>query len=336
MKELALELTNRCNRACLHCFRNRADPRQDLPLEIAGHILEQARNLGVYRVCLTGGEIALYPYLEELLRKIANLGFDFSLVSNGHRFGEYVLPSLQEMKVKAHLLAVCFSLDGASHKAHDALRGPGSFAEVGEAVAYCRENQIPFSLKSAVTKFNRKELTQLARLGEKWGAQKHEFLFLTPTSTLVRKGLLPSPEEFKKFAPWMRTWLANAVTTKIEVVGYPKYPILNCSVIMEFLNVDFQGNLILCCQLSHVAMGDGVPTRFNGELVADLKKVSLKEGIIRQYRMAAKLMEDKLESTGNPAGISQTPCHWCLYHFGKLEWLKEFPDSPWAREMLPH
>ncbi len=82
-------------------------------------------------------------------------------------------------------------------------------------------------------------------------------------------------------------------------------------------------------------MGDGAPTRFGRELVADLQRVSLKEGIIRQYRLAAELMEHKLKSPGKPPGLSQTPCHWCLYHFGKLDWLKDYPDSPWARELLP-
>jgi hypothetical protein len=24
------------------------------------------------------------------------------------------------------------------------------------------------------------------------------------------------------------------------------------------------------------------------------------------------------------------PCYWCFLHFGKLEWLKNYPRSPWA------
>ncbi|MDI6854638.1 MAG: radical SAM protein [Deltaproteobacteria bacterium] len=337
MRVIILEPTNRCNRACLHCLRNREDPRHDLPLEIAGHILEQARELEIRLVCLTGGEVSLYPYLEDLIAKVVSLGFDFSLVTNGFRFREYVLPLLLEAKVKPCIHSVCFSLDGNTHSAHDALRGQGSYAEVREAIHFCRKNHLPLALKSAITILNQTELAQLALLGARLGAREHEFLFLDPTPTLIEKGLLPSPEELKGIAHWIRSDLAGAVTTKITVEGYVQEgPILHCGTIMNSLNVDYLGNLILCCQLSHVTMGDRVPTRFNGELVADLKEVSLKEGIIRQYRLAAKLMEHKLESTGKPAGISQTPCHWCLYHFGKLEWLKKFPASPWAQELLPN
>jgi MoaA/NifB/PqqE/SkfB family radical SAM enzyme len=337
MKILIIEPTNGCNRACLHCLRNRTDPRQDLPLEIAEHILEQARDLGIRLVCLTGGEVALYPHLENLLRKIAALGFNFSLVSNGYQFWEYVLPPLREPEVRARLHLVSLSLDGTTPRTHDALRGPGSFAEVGQALACCKKYHIPFNLKTAITALNQTELAQLALFGAQWGAKEHEFLFLAPTPTLIRKNLLPPPGELKSTARWIKSELAGAVTTKVIVEGYIlDGPIFNCGTIMNFLNVDFQGNLILCCQLSHVTMGDSVPTRFGGELVADLKETSLKEGIIRQYRLAAKLMEDKLESHGNPPGLSQTPCHWCLYHFGKLEWLKDFHNSPWAQELLPN
>jgi hypothetical protein len=55
---------------------------------------------------------------------------------------------------------------------------------------------------------------------------------------------------------------------------------------------------------SHVTLGDGIPTSYS-ELVADLKKVSLKEAIVR-----AEVMEARLSSSGNPAGL-RDPCHNC-------------------------
>ena len=70
MKVIFLEATNRCNRSCRHCLRNKADPPGFLPLEVADLILSQARDLGFKAVCLTGGEVALYPHLGELLHLI--------------------------------------------------------------------------------------------------------------------------------------------------------------------------------------------------------------------------------------------------------------------------
>jgi hypothetical protein len=94
--------------------------------------------------------------------------------------------------------------------------------------------------------------------------------------------------------------------------------------------VDYQGNLIFCSALSHITEGDDVPTSNGGELLADLQKIPLAEGIIRQFRKAAEVMEARLNGAGNSLSTAPTPCLWCLNYFGKLAWLKDFPDSPWT------
>lgn len=335
MRILAFEPTNLCNRSCRHCFRNRADPPGFLPLETAEAVLSQARPLGFKGVALTGGEVALYPHLGDLLRMIAAQGFDFTLVTNGYRFPDYVLPLLLDPRVKERLLSVCLSLDGAQPETHDGLRGPKSFREVFEAATLCRNHQLTMSLKSVVTTLNRGELTELALLGARLGAVEHGFLYPFPTPTLIREGLLPSPQEMRDTVQWIKDNLMGVIRNRITVEGASADGvILNCGHLMDTLNVDYQGNLIFCCSLSHVTMGDGIPTSSGAELVADLKEVSLKEGIIRQFRKAAGVMEARLNGGGKPGGVSEEPCHWCLKYFGKLDWLKDFPDSPWTAWLL--
>ena len=103
MKIIGLEPTNTCNRSCRHCFRNKADAPGSLPLKLTDAILAQAESLGFKMVCLTGGEVALYPHLGELLHLIADRGFDFTLVTNGCRFPDYVLPLLLEPEIRERL-----------------------------------------------------------------------------------------------------------------------------------------------------------------------------------------------------------------------------------------
>ncbi len=331
MRILAFEPTNLCNRSCRHCFRNKADPPGFLPLEIAAQVLSQAEPLGFKAVCLTGGEVALYPHLGDLLRMIAGRGFDFTMVTNGCRFPDYVLPLLLEPGVKERLASVCFSLDGARAKTHDALRGPKSYREVLEGMALCQNHNLPMSLKSLITTANRGELTELALLGARMGAVEHGFLYPFPTPRLIADGLLPSPDEMEDTVRWIQDNLMGALRNKIRVEGYSvDGVILNCGQLVDNFNVDYQGNLIFCCSLSHNTLGDGIPNAFGGELVADLKEVSLKEGIVRQVRKAAEVMEARLNGDGKPPGVSKSPCHWCLKYFGKLDWLQEFPDSPWT------
>jgi MoaA/NifB/PqqE/SkfB family radical SAM enzyme len=335
MRIIGLEPTNQCNRSCRHCFRNKADTPEFLPLSTADSVLSQAEALGFKMVCLTGGEVALYPHLGVLLRLIAERGFDFTLVTNGCRFPEYVLPLLLEPEVKERLVSVSFSLDGARAATHDGLRGPRSFREVIEGATLCQNHRLPLSLKSLITTANRGELTELALLGARLGATEHGFLYPFPTPTLIRDGLLPTPREAEDTVQWIQDNLIGVTRTKITLDGYSMDGvILNCGHLVDYLNVDYQGNLIFCCTLSHPTHGDGIPTSFDGELVADLKEVSLKEAIVRQFRAAAGVMEARLNGGGNLGGLTETPCLWCLKHYGKLDWLKDFPDSPWSTWLL--
>jgi MoaA/NifB/PqqE/SkfB family radical SAM enzyme len=331
MRVIVLEPTNQCNRSCRHCFRNKADPPGFLPLETAAAILSQAGALGFKAVCLTGGEVALYPHLGELLDLVVGEGFEFTLVTNGYRFPEYVLPRLLAPGIKERLASVCFSLDGGRAETHDRLRGPKSFREVMEGMALCRNHQLPLALKTVVTTANRGELTEIALLGARMGALEHGFQYPYPTPAFIRDGLLPSRQEMEDTIRWIQDNLMGVTRNKIAVEGHAMNgELLDCGHLVDYLNVDWQGNLIFCCTLSHMTVGDGVSTVFNGELVADLKEVPLKDAMIRQFRKATEVMEARLNGGGHPAGLSETPCHWCLKYFGKLEWLKDFPDSPWT------
>jgi hypothetical protein len=335
MKIIVLEPTNQCNRSCRHCFRNKADPPGFLHLEIADAVLGQAKDLGFKKVCLTGGEVALYPHLGDLLHLIVDHGFDLTLVTNGYRFPQYLLPLLLEPRVKERLASVCFSLDGVRAKTHDGLRGPKSFREVWEGMNLCRNHRLPLSLKSVITTANRGELTELALLGARLGAAEHGFQYPLPTPAFIRGGLLPAPQEVKDTIRWIRTNLMGVTRNQISVEGHSmKGLILDCGHLVDYLNVDCEGNLIFCCTLSHATVGDGIPTSFGGELVADLKEVSLKEAIIRQFRMAAEVIAARLNGGENPEALSETPCIWCLSYFGKLGWLKDFPNSPWKSWLM--
>ncbi len=335
MYDLSLEPTNRCNRDCRHCMRNKTDPPASIPLELARHILSQARALGMKKVCLTGGELATYAHLEGLIRLIAELGLTFNLVTNGFRFADRLLPLLSDRKVKRRLETVCFSLDGARAETHDILRGPGSFREVAEAATLSKLKGIKVAFKSVITNYNKKELTDLALLGATLGAEDHGFLILYPTPRLIREKIIPDPEEVLGITRWIMSSLALNIRSKIKLEGYhEKSVIFDCGNVTRLINIDPQGKLVLCCNLSHVTEGDGIPTRFGEEFLADLNDIPLKDGIIRHLQGWANLMKARLYDQEKLAGLTYLPCYWCFKHFGKLEWLQDFPESPWAQGVL--
>jgi MoaA/NifB/PqqE/SkfB family radical SAM enzyme len=338
MDGLAIELTNACNRLCLHCIRNKADSPEFLTLTLAREILGQARYLGFRTISLTGGEVALYPHLEEFLSLVVDHGFTFHLVSNGYRFDEKILPLLTIPKNREKLGGVIFSLDGSKAETHDALRGPGSFQEVIEAATFCKLKNIPLSIKTVITNFNksREELTELALLGAFLEAREHNFIHPFPSPRMIKEDILPSPDELRSIIRWISDSLARAITTHILIDGYDfrRAALFTCPVFYKFVNLDFQGNLILCCNLSHVTQGEGIPSSFGREWLADLREVTLSEGIIRHFHGLAQLMEARVKDTDNLEGPTYIPCYWCFKHFGKLDWLRDFPESPWFNGVL--
>jgi MoaA/NifB/PqqE/SkfB family radical SAM enzyme len=337
MYDLVLEVTNLCNRDCIHCLRNQADAGGAISLETVATLLAQARSLAMKSVCLTGGEVAVYPDLPGLLGLIADYGFQFNLITNGFRFKNHVLPILLNPTVRKKLTSVWFSLDGARAETHDALRGKGSFKEVLEAATLCKMQGISTGFKSMITNFNKGELLEMALLGATLGAEDQNFIYPFPVPRAIRAGILPSPEELHKLVLWIRGSLEKAFKTRIGINGYTRSQeglLFNCGL-TDSIYVEYQGNIILCCNLSHFTAEDGVPTRFGGEYLGNLQEISLQEGIIRHFHAAARLVEARLQDRDNLNELTQNICYWCFKHFGKFDWLKNYPQSPWAAGVLP-
>jgi len=333
MFSLALEPTNLCNRSCLHCLRDKLEPRESISLDLVERILREAKALGIDKIQLTGGEVALYPHLEELVRMIVDLGFHFNLVTNGFRFREAMLSLLTQPKIKRRLDEVCFSLDGAKAASHDALRGEGSFREVMEAATLCRLKEIPIRLKSIISNSTKGELTELALLGATLGAENHGFISLLPTPRLIREQIIPSPEELEGIVFWIMEGLAKTTRTRIQVEAYCLPTVLFQCNAFRSLTVDHQGNLIFCCTLSHVT-DEERPATFGQEFIADLKKVSLREAISGHFNLLARWMGQRVEDADSLSPPKCIPCYWCYNYFGKLDWLKNYPESPWAEGVL--
>lgn len=329
MFSLVLEATNLCNRNCLHCVRDKLEPRGSIPLDLAEKILKEARELGIDRVRITGGEIALYPDLEGLIPLIVDHGFRFAMVTNGYRFRERMLPLLCQPKVKKKILQICFSLDGARASSHDAIRGDGSFHEVMEAAMLCRLKEIPFGIKTVISHLNEGELTEIALLGATLGASDIDFIALFPTPRLIQEAIIPSPEELTRTCSWIVNGLARTVKITITTsVFYPPSVVFCCDAFTS-ITVDYRGNLVFCCGLSHI-VDDGTMATPGRECLADLGEVSLREGITRHFDLLAHLMRERLGDADRLNSVTAVPCYWCLKRFGKLDWLRNYPDSPWS------
>src|SRR5262245_57576273 len=110
MIRLVVELTNRCNLRCAHCFDERHAGTGDLPYQLIRRLLDEARACGVTHLSFTGGEPTLHRRFREIVRETVEVGCTFGFVSNGstfHRLYSWLAEYSRAFK------GATFSLDGA-------------------------------------------------------------------------------------------------------------------------------------------------------------------------------------------------------------------------------
>lgn len=88
---LRITLTNRCNVNCVYCHHDgMVSSKQEMTADELYTICKIAKNLGVKKIRLSGGEPLIRKDIVEIVEKISSLGFkDISMTTNGTLLEKY-------------------------------------------------------------------------------------------------------------------------------------------------------------------------------------------------------------------------------------------------------
>lgn len=159
--QLDIELTERCNNNCIHCYINL--PANDLSAKSrelrAGeikNILQEAVSLGCLTVRFSGGEPLLREDFEELYLFSRRLGLKVLLFTNATLITTHLaelfsrIPPLEKIEVSVY---------GMKKTSYEAVtRAPGSFDSAFKGIKLLLEKNIPFVVKGALLPSNKDEL----------------------------------------------------------------------------------------------------------------------------------------------------------------------------------
>lgn len=164
------EITNRCDLHCRHCLsaelRARGGPELDLA-QCKG-VLDHLARQGVFQLNFGGGEPFLRPDFLTILRMARDRGFTSCVSTNGLVLTPAVVEEL--MQIQPVYLQV--SLDGATARTNDAIRGAGSFEHIMPAIRLLSQRGYPdFSINTVVTRANFMDIPDLLKLAEDCGAK---------------------------------------------------------------------------------------------------------------------------------------------------------------------
>lgn len=152
-----LELTQRCNFRCVHCYQGACHEEETAPLSVDEwkEVILQCAAADCRQLQLIGGEPGLCPFLPELIRFARGAGIrKLFLFSNLFFMPEDLLAAVTDCGVQVN-----FSIYGSRAEVHDRItQVPGSFDRLVSRVTRLRDLRVPLRANIVLMRENEGEL----------------------------------------------------------------------------------------------------------------------------------------------------------------------------------
>jgi radical SAM protein with 4Fe4S-binding SPASM domain len=193
LRYLELQLTERCNLRCRHCYLGNSGKR-DMELKTALGITEEFNSLGGLRLLISGGEPLLYSRLTRFLKEISSLKIRRVLLTNGTLINRKNIRMLDVEEIQ-------FSLDGWE-SGHEKLRGRGSFAKTIEGIKTAVAAGKQVSLATMIHRGNLNDFERMKDFAMEIGAREWGIDIMCVAGNLRENAGLVVP--YEKAAGYMK------------------------------------------------------------------------------------------------------------------------------------
>ncbi|WP_374118663.1 pyrroloquinoline quinone biosynthesis protein PqqE [Allokutzneria sp. A3M-2-11 16] len=214
---LLAELTHRCPLHCPYCSNplELIARQQELSTEQWCSVLDQARDLGVLQVHLSGGEPLARNDLPEIVSHARGLGCYVNLVTSGVGL---TTPRLADL-VERGIDHVQLSLQGASEAGNDAIAGARVFKHKLIAAEAIAEVGVPLTVNTVLHRRNHGEIADLIATAERLGAERLELANTQYYGWALRNrtALMPTREQLDAAEPIVRE-ATERLAGKMQIV----------------------------------------------------------------------------------------------------------------------
>jgi len=196
---MEIEVTLKCNFRCPYCYvPNKEAPENELSLDEIKDVILQARDLGVEKIILLGGEPAIHPNILTIIRFIRNHALEVEIFTNGSMVTEDFAEELYKNRVR-----VVLKMNTFDEKLQDVLTGQkGSFKVIQKAFSNLRQAGYPskqafLAVSTIICRQNLDEIPKIWR----WLRDRNiapYFEIITPQeNALTNEWLNVRPEKIK-------------------------------------------------------------------------------------------------------------------------------------------
>ncbi len=195
---IALNLTERCNLNCDHCYLDAKVQKEGSTDELSTgelkNVLEDIAKIGPEAmVVLTGGEPLLRRDIEELASHASDLGLMVVVGSNGL----LLTPKRIELLKAAGVAGIGLSIDSLDAARHDSFRGrKGAWTKTMASIDFCVAADMAFQIHFSVTDDTADEIDAMVDFARDAGAMVLNVFFMVCTGRGEKYSDI-SPEKYE-------------------------------------------------------------------------------------------------------------------------------------------
>ncbi len=162
LRYLELQITDRCNLKCKHCYIGKP-LNNELTVSEIKPVLDEFEKMQGLRLLITGGEPLMHSRFGEINSLLPEYNFRKILFTNGLLLTEKLLKWLNADEIQ-------FSVDGMEH-GHEAIRGKGTYGIVIRTIREAIDIGTTVSIATMIHRENLVEFDEMDRLFRKIGVK---------------------------------------------------------------------------------------------------------------------------------------------------------------------
>ena len=206
---LIIELTDKCNLRCIHCFANKSD--NELPYKKWINIFQKSIDENISSISITGGEPLLYLDLFKILDNIDTKSTKITLDSNGLLINDKNIEP-----IKKHFKLVRISIYGTNNDDSKKITNVNNYNynKIINSIKLLSENEIKIQINIPLFKENITNMNKILEDLSKFNIYEIVFIPILPIglASNMKKQLL-SEEETKKIYEKYK----NNINTKLRL-----------------------------------------------------------------------------------------------------------------------
>ncbi len=281
LANLDMELTERCNNNCIHCYINQLEgsvraQKKELSTEKIKEILNEATSLGCLDVRFTGGEPLLREDFKEIYAHARKKGLRVSLFTNATLIDEELCSLFKKIPPFGPIEVTCYGMTQRTYE--KVTQTKGAYEKFKKGITLLLKHGIPFKIKAPYFSLTKKEIKAFEDFASQLPWKDKEpgytvFFDLRARRDSAKKNktiekLRNTPEESLKFLSRKKEkWLKEKKKFCLKFLEIPGDKLFTCGAGLGGGCVDAYGRFQLCMLLRHP------------QTTYDLKKGSLKDAL---------------------------------------------------------